>query len=143
MRTSEAYSNSEFEVTVDEEEVVEEQSELWSVSSVIESDVLKKLSRSRSVAKSKSFSASARSLSKLMSKSLSKFYVSKTLQKTYSSRLTGAQSESSVGESASSDDDILVHAISTVFKYVFFIIFFKTFLIMILLDSFIGSVQRH
>lgn len=116
MRTSEAYSNSEFEVTVDEEEVVEEQSELWSVSSVIESDVLKKLSRSKSVAKSKSFSASARSLSKLMSKSLSKFYVSKTLQKTYSSRLTGAQSESSVGESASSDDDILVHAISTVFK---------------------------
>lgn len=107
MQTRAGFSISDYEFSVEEEEEAqEEQSELWSVSSVAESEG-KLPSRSKSIIKSKS-----KSFSKVFSKSFSKFVMSKTLQKSFSSRMKGSQG-STVDESfAATDDDIQVHVLS-------------------------------
>ncbi|KAJ0179284.1 hypothetical protein K1T71_004996 [Dendrolimus kikuchii] len=105
-----SYTGSEFEESAEEldEEGLEEQSEIWSVSSVAQSLELKKSSRFKSATKSKSFALS-KTFSKRLSKSTSKFF-SRTLIKSISSKFK--TEESSSEESASTADDVMVHPAS-------------------------------
>ncbi|XP_063823853.1 uncharacterized protein LOC135073625 [Ostrinia nubilalis] len=106
IQTRQTYSMSDFEFSVEEEQdLQEEQSDQWSVSSVAESTELRKASRSKSAMKA----AKSKSFSRMFSKSFSKFVMSKTLQNTHSSRLRASEA-STMDESADTDDDIEVHA---------------------------------
>lgn len=108
------FSESDFDPAIyeDVEEVDEagiEQSELWTITSGSTTE-LRKASRSKSISRAKSVSTSmTKTFSKSMTKSFSKF--SKTQMKSASrfSRIMKSTLESSIGEPATTLDDLEVH----------------------------------
>ncbi|KAM3968186.1 uncharacterized protein ACR2FA_006441 [Aphomia sociella] len=106
------YSISDYEVSLEEEQINEDQLDQWSMSSEMESDDIKRVSRSKSLGRSKSLIASKIFSSKVTSKSFSKF-ISKTIMKSYSSKTKTFRSDlSSTDESANTSDDLDVHPAS-------------------------------
>ncbi|XP_039745929.1 uncharacterized protein LOC120623773 isoform X2 [Pararge aegeria] len=110
-----AFSESDFDPAIyeemgEEDEPGVEQSELWTITS--ESTDVRRPSRSKSIIRAKSLSTSksmSKSFSKSMSKSFSKF--SKTQMKSASrlSKIMKTGLESSIGEPATTLDDLEVH----------------------------------
>ncbi|RVE43103.1 hypothetical protein evm_012244 [Chilo suppressalis] len=117
------YSISDFELSVEEESVANEQSELWSTSSLRSDSMEFKKGARKSVARTKSFNISKSISRQVPAKSASKFTptLSKSLKsiRGNSSRFMSIRSEMRSGgtdESANSEDDLKVHPISVLGK---------------------------
>lgn len=108
-----AFSYTDYEPSMEEEHVKEEQSEQWSVSSQATADAAtKKISRIKSLTARSSKSVGGKSISRVMSKSMARLSRRSfgAYRPSKSTNDTTVDTETLTVESASSGDDLSVHA---------------------------------